>query len=169
MLRVQWALARIGKGLGCKVWIAKNDHKKTWTGETLGDLSIDRLPNFGIGNDAQKTIELIDVLWVRGANQIVGAFEVEHSTSVYSGLLRMSDLTVASPNLSFPLYIVAPVERLKKVRRELSRPTFQSIELHRRCGYFSDEKLLDAMDEMVKWGTDPSIINKLASWVDDME
>ena len=38
-----------------------------------------------------RTIELIDVLWLKG-NSIVAAFEVECTTSVYSGLLRMSDL-----------------------------------------------------------------------------
>ena len=38
-----------------------------------------------------QTIELIDVLWLDG-NAIVAAFEIESTTSIYSGLLRMSDL-----------------------------------------------------------------------------
>ncbi|HEX4415845.1 MAG TPA: hypothetical protein VH107_19600, partial [Lacipirellulaceae bacterium] len=41
----QWLLARIGQKLGCKVWIAANDRKKIWNGETLGELSLSELPN----------------------------------------------------------------------------------------------------------------------------
>ncbi len=60
-----------------------------------------------------KTIELIDVLWLKG-NSIVAAFEVECNTSVYSGLLRMSDLLSLQPNLDINLYLVAPDERHNK-------------------------------------------------------
>jgi hypothetical protein len=38
-----------------------------------------------------RTIELIDVLWLDG-NSIEAAFEIEGTTSIYSGILRMSDL-----------------------------------------------------------------------------
>ena len=68
-----------------------------------------------------RTIELIDVLWLKG-NSIVAAFEVECTTAVYSGLLRMSDLLALQPNLNIKLYIVAPDERKDKVEQEIRRP-----------------------------------------------
>src|SRR5690606_24872119 len=102
-VQVQWLLAKIGRQLGCKVWIARNDWTKTWGEEKLQDLSLTELPQLGLGTIAQRDIQLIDVLWLRGTHQVVAAFEVEHSTSIYSGLLRMSDLVVQVPNLSFPL------------------------------------------------------------------
>ena len=43
-----------------------------------------------------KTIELIDVLWLE-SDAIIAAFEVEHTTAIYSGLLRMSDLVSMQP------------------------------------------------------------------------
>jgi hypothetical protein len=49
------------------------------------------------------TIELIDVLWLKGKT-IVAAFEIESTTSIYSGLLRMSDLIAMQPNLNIPLF-----------------------------------------------------------------
>ena len=49
------------------------------------------------------------------------AFEFETSTSVYSGLLRMSDLIAVVPALNIQLYIVAQEERRNKVLSELSR------------------------------------------------
>ena len=46
-----------------------------------------------------RTIELIDVLWLDG-NSIEAAFEIESTTSIYSGILRMSDLLAQQPNIS---------------------------------------------------------------------
>ena len=165
--RLQWLLARIGWALGCRVWIASNDWRRQWEGEALGALTIDRLPPLGLDPDAQRLVAAIDVVWLRGSSQVAAAFEVECTTSVYSGILRMADLAALSPNINFPLYIVAPEERLSKVRRELSRPTFQALELHRRCGFFSGEALVDAAASIVRWASGPAAIERLASRVDD--
>lgn len=164
---VQWMLARIGQKLGLKVWIASNDHNRIWNGQRLGDLSISQLPNLGIGEDAQKIVNLIDVLWLRGNNQLVSAFEIESSTSIYSGLLRMSDLSTTCPNLSFPCYIALPAEREQEVIRQLSRPTFQILELHRRCGYFTIEHLKAELEPILKWSRDADCIRQIAKLVDD--
>lgn len=78
------------------------------------------------------------MLWVRG-RAVVAAFEVEATTSIYSGLLRMSDLVALQPNTTIDLFIVAPDERATKVRYEILRPTFESFEppLRTRCRYIS--------------------------------
>src|SRR3954471_15574165 len=52
------------------------------------------------------------------------AFEIEHSTSIYSGILRLSDLRAEAPNSNYPLFIVASKDRKKRVFEELKRPTF---------------------------------------------
>ena len=166
-VQTQWLLAKIGQKLGCKVWIATNDQKRVWKGEALGDLSVDSLPTLGLDDESQKAIRLIDVVWLKGNNQVAAAFEVEQTTSIYSGLLRMSDLVSLSPNLNFPLYIVTPKERVDQVRKQLSRPTFQTLELHKRCGFFTCEDLLQASDSIMQWASNPAAINKLAKWVDD--
>jgi hypothetical protein len=122
-----------------------------------------------LASDSQKIISLIDVLWLKGTKAVAAAFEVEHTTSIYSGLLRMSDLVALSPNINFPLYIISPEVRLKQVRHELSRPTFQTLELHRRCGFFSEEKLLEESDGIMRWASHPSAIDKLAVKVSDAD
>jgi hypothetical protein len=75
----------------------------------------------------KRTVELIDVLWLK-SNGIVAAFEVESTTPIYSGLLRMADLIALQPNLNIPLYIVAPDDRRKKVIEEVNRPTFRRLD-----------------------------------------
>lgn len=166
-VHMQWLLAKIGRRLGCLVWIASNDHNRTWEGQRLGDLSLPEMPHLALDSESQDVVALIDVVWLKGGKQIVGAFEVEHTTSVYSGLLRMADLVALAPNLAFPLYIVTPEARLPKVRRELSRPAFQALELHTRCGFFSEEELLAKAPQIMDWATDPSAIDKFAKHVGD--
>lgn len=158
---IQWLLATIGRKLGCKVWIAANDHRRSWQGETLGSLSESDVPYLGLDRETQKTIKLIDVIWLQG-RRVVAAFEVEKSTQIFSGLLRMSDLLAVAPNLNIPLYIVAPEQRIEKVRHELQRPTFQSLGLHEQCGFFSFEALAEEAPAMLRWAGDPSAIDRLA-------
>jgi hypothetical protein len=165
---VQWLLASLGQSLGCRVWVAANDHAREWAGRRLGALSIDRLPPLGLDPAAERLVALIDVVWLQGTNEIAAAFEVERTTSVHSGLLRMADLAALSPNLSFPLYVVTPRTRLERVRRELSRPTFQRMELHRRCGFFAEEELIDAASGIARWAGGPRVIGRLAEWVADV-
>ena len=162
---VQWLLAKVGKQLGCQVWIAANDHRRQWGGEQLGSLSVPALPSLGLSPDSQRIVSMIDVVWLTGVNQVAAAFEVEHTTSVYSGLLRMADLAALSPNLSFPLYVVAPASRLPRVRRELVRPTFRALALDRRCRFFSSEALLKALPSLARWAMGPDAIEKLAEMV----
>jgi len=50
------------------------------------------------------------------------AFEVEHTTAIYSGILRMADLLALQPNMDIRLHIVAPEARKQKVFDEIRRP-----------------------------------------------
>lgn len=165
---VQWMLAKVGQKLGCRIWIAGNDRSKIWNGEKLGNLSLPALPNLGIGNEAERIIRLIDVLWLRGSNQVVAAFEVESTTSIYSGLLRMSDLVLTVPNLAFDCYIAVPQSRASDVVKQLSRATFQDLELHKKCRFFTFEDLKREMESIMKWAKDPSSMRDLAKSVDDV-
>ena len=121
---MQWLLLKLGSDMGFDVWVARNDRGKQFKGKTFSDLprlKVDLPLQF---DDAtNRTIELIDVLWLQG-NAIVAAFEIESTTSIYSGLLRMADLIAMQPNLNIPLYLVAPDERREKVMTEVNRPTF---------------------------------------------
>ncbi len=134
---IQYELLTLGAELGLDVWVARNDRSRKWNSTTLGSLPrmLDRLPT-QFNEATTRTIELIDVLWLAG-NSIIAAFEVECTTSIYSGLLRMSDLLALQPNLDINLYLVAPDERKDKVEQELLRPTFSLREkpLAKICGF----------------------------------
>jgi hypothetical protein len=124
---IQWSLLKLGNDMGLDVWAARNDRNREWRGHRFTDLARLRtsLPR-QFDEATSRTIELIDVLWLSG-HTIVAAFEIESTTSVYSGLLRMSDLVAMQPNLNIPLYLVAPDERRQKVFTEVNRPTFSRL------------------------------------------
>jgi type II restriction enzyme len=72
-------------------------------------------------------VRLIDVLWIRDDN-VVAAFEVEHSTSIYSGIVRLLDLSLGAPAVvARDLFIVAPDDRAEEVMAQVRRPAFRGI------------------------------------------
>ena len=67
----------------------------------------------------------IDVLWIdHKHNLIAAAFEVEHSTPIYSGLLRFNDVLLSSTTAG-RFFVVSNESRRDLFVRQLQRPTFQ--------------------------------------------
>jgi hypothetical protein len=147
---VQALLLQLGADMGFDVWVARNDKGRSCNGKVLGEMSRmkDALP-LQFDDATNRTIELIDVLWLKG-NSIVAAFEVESTTSIYSGLLRMSDLTAMQPNLNIPLYLVAPDDRRDKVFTEINRPTFSHLDppLSESCRFIAFSELKQKISEV---------------------
>ena len=136
---IQWTLLKLGNDMGLDVWVARNDRGKEVKGNKFSDLSriLNELP-LQFDEATTKTIEMIDVLWLKG-KAIVVAFEIESTTAIYSGLLRMSDLITMQPNITIPLFIVAPDDKRNKVMSEINRPTFGRLNppLRDLCKYLS--------------------------------
>jgi hypothetical protein len=156
---IQFHLLSLGAEMGFDVWVAKNDRGKKWNDQALGEMprKVTELPT-QFNPATTQTIELIDVLWLKG-NSIVAAFEVESTTSIYSGLLRMSDLLALQPNLEINLFLVAPDEKRDKVEQELLRPTFKLREkpLSTACGFLAFSKLMERIEAIRKLGLATSL------------
>ena len=155
----QFRLLELGADMGLDVWVARNDRSKSYGGRVLGEMPrmLDELPT-QFNEVTNRTIELIDVLWLKG-NSIVAAFEIECTTSVYSGLLRMSDLMALQPNLDISLYLVAPEDREAKVQQEILRPTFsfRPKPLGEVCGFIPIQKLVQYADHIRQLGLAESL------------
>jgi hypothetical protein len=140
---VQASLAKIGSRMGFKIWLPKADRGAILTRwKPVEGMLLDELP-LHYDNTTLRTIEQIDVLWLR-KRSIVRAFEVEHTTSVYSGILRMADLIALQPNMNIKLHIVAPLNKREKVLREIRRPVFTLLEgraLSDICSYLSYDQV----------------------------
>jgi predicted RNA-binding protein len=147
-IKIQALLASIGSKMGFKIWLPRNDRQRVFA-EWNSDYKpvLDVLP-LNYDETTLKTIEQIDVLWLRGRS-IVRAFEVEHTTSIYSGILRMADLLALQPNMNIKLQIVAPDSRRDKVFQEIRRPVFSLLEnnpLSESCTYLSYETVREVSE-----------------------
>jgi len=148
-IKIQALLCIIGEKMGFKIWLPKADRllvMHEWKPES-GNL-IEHLP-LSYDQVTIKTIEQIDVLWLK-RRSIVRAFEVEHTTSIYSGILRMADLLALQPNMDIKLHIVSPIERRDKVFSEIQRPVFSLLEkgaLSNYCTYISYDSLRDLAEQ----------------------
>lgn len=167
---IQWRLLDLGSQMGLNVWAPKPDRGKTWDSKPVGKVPrlLNKLPT-SFDEGTTRTVENIDVLWLKGP-AIVAAFEVEHTTSIYSGLLRMSDLLTMQPNLDINLYLVGPDDRFAKFVREVARPTFASRPkpLHTLCGLLSYSKLCERIEgaKQVLRYLNPKFIDEIADFFD---
>jgi hypothetical protein len=170
---IQYYLLQLGADMGLDLWVARNDRSRAWSGKTFGQMPkmLDDLPR-QFDPATTRTIELIDVLWLKG-NSIVAAFEVESTTSVYSGLLRMSDLLALQPNLDIRLFLVAPDDRRDKVQQEILRPTFTLREkpLREICGFIAFSQLTEKVEGIRRLGIAsslrPDFLGQMAEYFKD--
>ncbi|MBI2704203.1 MAG: hypothetical protein HYX32_02770 [Actinobacteria bacterium] len=126
--QVQGWLRDIGVALGFQVWIASNDHNRPYGGGRLSDGCRPSLPSWVLAGPAATAIALIDVLWLDASDRVAAAFEVEHSTSIYSGIVRMLDLALSGDTQALSgLYLVVPDSREDEVRAQLRRPAFSRV------------------------------------------
>ncbi|OYZ23556.1 MAG: type II restriction endonuclease [Bdellovibrio sp. 28-41-41] len=150
---IQGIIRDLGMQLGFQIWIASNDKGRAYQGGKLSDGCLEDIvieTSEDINTDA---IKLIDILWIDSANKkIVAAFEVEHSTSIYSGILRMLDLAMGPSGSTLKgIYLVAPDKREEEIRAQINRPAFKSIrELQAR--YLPYNELLKHKEAMGRFG-----------------
>ena len=86
-------------------------------------------------DDIRVILSEVDVLWMGAARPTVeGLFEIEHSTPIYSGLLRFNDVLLTDPRVS-RFSVVSNDERRDLFSRQLFRPTFRRSGLAELCSF----------------------------------
>jgi hypothetical protein len=168
-LQMQAILAEIGAKMGFRIWLPRSDRTRVLTKwKPEDDELLEELP-LSFDRTLLKTIEEIDVLWIR-RRSIIRAFEVEHTTSIYSGLLRMADLLAMQPNLDIKLHIVAPETRRDKVLSEIKRPVFSLMEgkpLRKLCTYLSYDSVAELRQEKHLARLPASVLDDYEQWAEE--
>lgn len=139
--QVQTLLAGLGHLKGYDVWVPDSDAGRL-------DWSLTRRfqlrPSIPAGFEAvREIISCVDVVWVAsGRNTVEGLYEVEHSTPVYSGLLRFNDILLTDPRLS-RFSIVSNDTRRSLFSRQLFRPTFRKSGLAELCSFLEYANVIE--------------------------
>ena len=124
---VQGWLRDLGLALGFRVHVASNDRGRDHEGGRLGDGCVEELPAAIATAPGADAVHLIDVLWIDNTDRVAAGFEVEHSTSIYSGIVRLLDLALGGGAATQHLFLVAPDDREDDVRAQLRRPAFRHV------------------------------------------
>lgn len=160
--QVQHMLIRIGRALNYQVFVARNDRNRSCHGESFAQLTTPNLPNIGASRDVTDTVSLIDVIWIDAkSNKIICAFEVEKSTSIYSGMLRMKDLARSLSDQDCHFYLVAPDKREHEVIAQINRPAFKG-DLDFTIGYLPFNTLKQHCDSMCMLADSHEVLKKIA-------
>jgi hypothetical protein len=131
--QVQTLVAAVGHIKGYDVYVPEYD---------VGRLDWSMSPSFSLRRHVPAGFEgvhgilsEIDVMWITsGRNQIEGLYEIEHSTPVYSGLLRFNDVLLTDSRVS-RFSIVSNDARRELFSRQLFRPTFRKSGLAELCSF----------------------------------
>ncbi len=159
-LYLQWLLAKIGQKVGCQVWIARQDHEKSWNEESFQQLSIPALPLSG-NRTPLVLLEKIAVLWLQ-KNEIIAAYEIDPKRSeLVTSLLRLYDLGVTCGKRQSQLCLVLPKQQFKQACQELAHPLFRQQQEKQRCVLMSVEDLASQGEHILRWATSPSAIENL--------
>jgi type II restriction enzyme len=161
-LEMQFHLTRMGRDLGYDVWVAANDRTRSLKGVSLQSLALPALPVLDLPSEVLRTISLIDVIWVsRKSPKIECAFEIEKTTSIYSGMLRLLDLASSLGDRKHDFFLVAPDSREREIVAQFQRPAFRNLnEVAFRYLLFSD--ITCNCEAMCRFGEDYRILLKVA-------
>jgi hypothetical protein len=132
--QIQTLIGSIGTIKGYDIWVPSNDRSKLDWNLTEKFACRSELPvrYEKIGDIVSE----VDVVWLqRGASDLRAMFEVEHSTPIYSGLLRFNDLHLIEPNLMLKFSIVSNEMRRSLFLRQINRPTFKMSKLSDYCNF----------------------------------
>jgi len=138
--QMQTLLGAIGSLKCFDVWIPLTDRNKLDLGLASPITCCNELPP--MYGSAKGILPGVDVIWIeRGSGRLRALFEVEHSTPIYSGLLRFNDIHLVTPNLQPTFAIVANDERRDVFIRQLLRPTFKASGLSEFCTFMKYENV----------------------------
>jgi hypothetical protein len=166
---VQAKLAEIGETLDFKIWLPNSDRARVleiW--KPKADALLEELP-LVFDDTTLRTIRNIDVLWIK-RRSIVRAFEVENTTSIFSGILRMADLLALQPMLDIKIHIVAPNERRDVVFSQINRPVFADIagkQLSEVCSYISYDSIFELAREKKLKHMNDTIVDDYCEFVEE--
>jgi hypothetical protein len=148
--QVQTLLGAIGNNKGYDVWVpTSNVGLLDWS--LTKPFSLRKTIPSGF-DSVRDILSEIDVVWVsRGRETIAALFEVEHSTPVYSGLLRFNDILLTEPKLS-RFSIVSNDVRRAVFSRQLRRPTFMSSGLSELTSFLEYRNVFNWHARVVKGG-----------------
>lgn len=121
---LQAKLVLVGSYLGYRTFVPAPDKNKDTIFGTLGDLCTENeIPEGAIPAMSLNTIKFVDVIWFDEEGYPTHAFEVEHSTDITKGLLRLYQVH----KLRIKMFIISEQVNKNRFTREVAKSPFVKI------------------------------------------
>ncbi|MCL4538074.1 MAG: hypothetical protein M1378_00475 [Bacteroidetes bacterium] len=149
--QVQSLIGAIGTYKGYDIWVPQNNRLNLDKVISSASRFRNQLP--GELDKVKFVLEEIDVLWFqRGSSSLAGLFEVEHSTPIYTGLLRFNDIHLVMPTARLNFHIVANNTRRSLFVKQVMRPTFRASGLAEQCSFLEYKEVYGWFTRLIKSG-----------------
>lgn len=119
----EFILLKLGQILGYDTY-SPDRSKKAYNQKLENLISLNEIPQFTTPS-LLETIKNIDVIWFEDEFPVC-CFEVEHTTDVTKGLLRLCQTS----QLNTKLFVIAPADVLKKFETEMNKIPFRKMKSH---------------------------------------
>ena len=121
---LQAKLVLVGSYLNYRTFIPAPDKNKQTVFGVLGDLCTEKeIPEGSIPGLSLNTIKFVDVIWFDEEGYPTHAFEVEHTTDITKGLLRLYQVH----KLRIKMFIISEEENKRRFQREVAKSPFAQI------------------------------------------
>ncbi len=121
---LQAKLVLVGSYLNYRTFVPAPDKNKTTIFGTLGDLCTEKeIPEGSIPALSLNTVKFVDVIWFDEEGYPTHAFEVEHTTDITKGLLRLYQVH----KLRIKMFIISEEANKNRFQREVSKSPFAKI------------------------------------------
>ena len=121
---LQAKLVLVGGYLNYRTFVPAPDKGRMTIYGNLGELCTEnRIPEGSIPGLSLNTIKYVDVIWFDEEGYPTHAFEVEHTTDMAKGLLRLYQVH----KLRIKMFIISDEENKNKFHREVSKSPFVKI------------------------------------------
>jgi hypothetical protein len=132
--QIQTLIGAVGVSKGYDIWIPQKDRfSLDWSLTKTFKCRRDIPASF---ESVRGILQEVDVVWIQpGSSELKVLFEVEHSTPIYSGLLRFNDVHLVAPKGISRFTIVSNDVRRSLFVRQINRPTFRTSGLSELCTF----------------------------------
>jgi len=121
---LQAKLVLVGSYLSYRTFVPAPDKNKNTIFGVLGDLCTEKeIPEGSIPGLSLNTVKFVDVIWFDEEGYPTHAFEVEHTTDITKGLLRLYQVY----KLRIKMFIISEEINKRKFQREVAKNPFAKI------------------------------------------
>ena len=121
---LQAKLVLVGSYLGYRTYVPAPDKNKNTIFGVLGELCTEKeIPEGSIPGLSLNTIKFVDVIWFDEEGYPTHAFEVEHTTDITKGLLRLYQVH----KLRIKMFIISEEINKNRFEREVAKSPFVQI------------------------------------------